>query len=226
LILTVADAASSATLAALRRLRLPYVLAYNRHPAHPCVSVDGESAVAQLVARLCGEGHERIVMVSGTLAASDRAQQRLRGYERAMAQAGLAPERLELPFVEPAHELVVARLARAPRPSALVCSNDLLALRCLRAAALAGMKVPQELSVIGFDGIALGRDTMPSLASIAQPNEEIGRTALRCLLGHLEAGTRPGPAASLTLPCTLNAFESMGPAARRQPQPPVPRSPA
>jgi DNA-binding LacI/PurR family transcriptional regulator len=135
-ILTVASAARSASLARLREARLPYVLAYNRHPAQPCVSVDGEQACAQATGRLLALGHRRIAMVSGTLAASDRARQRHRGFARAMAAAGTGrAELIEVPFLQDATQALAARLARADRPTALLCSNDLLALRSLRAAA-------------------------------------------------------------------------------------------
>jgi LacI family transcriptional regulator, repressor for deo operon, udp, cdd, tsx, nupC, and nupG len=209
LILTVADAARSATLASLKRARRPYVLAYNRHAQHPCVSVDGKTAMAELVARLQQLGHRRILMVSGHLSASDRAQQRHCGYAAAMQASGSTAELLELPFMETAPELLTQRLGRADRPSALVCSNDLLALRCMRAAALAGLRVPEDLSVIGFDGIALGTELRPSLASISQPNEGIGRRSVAWLLDCLDRGSAPRAADSLTLPHQLRELESM-----------------
>src|SRR5450830_1369600 len=87
LILVVSNPSTSTALARLQAAGVPYVLAYNRHPDHPCVSVDSEAAVADAVARLVLLGHRRIAMVSGTLAASDRAQQRYRGYQRGMADA-------------------------------------------------------------------------------------------------------------------------------------------
>lgn len=225
LILTVADAARSTTLAALKRARRPYVLAYNRHARHPCVSVDGERAMAELVARLQQLGHRRILMVSGHLSASDRAQQRHRGYAAAMQASDHAAELLELPFIDNAPELLTERLARADRqhrPTALVCSNDLLALRCMRAAALAGLRVPEDLSVIGFDGMALGTELRPSLASIAQPNEEIGRRSVAWLLDCLDRGSAPRAADSLTLPHRLRELESM--CALPSPDPTHPRN--
>lgn len=212
LILTVADAERSATLAALKRARRPYVLAYNRHPRHPCVSVDGETAMAELVARLQQLGHRRILMVSGHLSASDRAQQRYRGYAAAMQAAHSPAELLELPFIDNAPEQLLQRLGgadRQHRPTALVCSNDLLALRCMRAAALAGLRVPEDLSVIGFDGMALGTELRPSLASISQPNEGIGRRSVAWLLDCLDTGKSPRAADSLTLPHQLRELESM-----------------
>ena len=208
-ILTVANAAYSATLKALKRDQLPYVLAYNRHPRHPCVSVNGEAAMVELIEHLQRSGHSRITMVCGTLEASDRAQQRHAGYTAAMQRAGLSAECIEVPFVESAVDVITARLRLKRLPTALVCSNDLLAVRCLRAAALAGLRVPADISVVGFDGIALGADLTPSLASIAQPNQELGSSSAAWLIGCLLEGVPPKPRASLTLPHTLLLRESV-----------------
>ncbi|MEJ7688924.1 MAG: LacI family DNA-binding transcriptional regulator, partial [Variovorax sp.] len=140
LILVVSNPATSTALARLRQLNVPYVLAYNRHPDHPCISVDSEAAVADVVSHLVDLGHRRIAMVSGTLAVSDRAQQRCRGFLQGMAAAGLAPPPLvEVPFMETAIDGLIQFLRTEPRPTALVCSNDLLAIRSIRAARLCGL---------------------------------------------------------------------------------------
>ncbi len=209
MILVVSNPATSRALKRLKLARLPYVLAYNRHSAHPCVSVNSEEAVIALVARLVTLGHTRIILVSGQLAASDRAQQRLRGYQQGMQASALKSTGvMEVPFVESAaHQL--AQLLRAPlRPTALVCSNDLLAIRCLRAAHLAGLRVPDDLSVVGFDGIAIGQDLTPMLSTITQPNAQIGRQAAGLLVQALARGTPLKPSASLTLPHAFRMGES------------------
>jgi len=209
LILVVSQPEASAALARLAATGLPYVLAYNRHPGHACVSVDSEGAVADLVARLVALGHQRIAMVSGLLAASDRAQQRCRGYRRGMETAGLAPPPVvEVPFVETAVDEVAQLLRGADRPTALVCSNDLIAIRCLRAAHKAGLAVPRDLSVVGFDGIALGQDLTPVLSTVAQPNADIGRCSVELLIQAMAANTPLAPGASLTLPHHFRAGES------------------
>lgn len=214
-ILTVASAARSASLARLRAASLPYVLAYNRHPAQPCVSVDSEAACAQATARLLALGHRRIAMVSGTLAASDRARQRHRGYARAMAAAGIdLAELIEVPFLEDATQTLASRLGRPDRPTALLCSNDLLALRSLRAAMLAGLRVPGELSVVGFDGIALGDALAPRLSTIVQPSDAMGAACVDWLVRALRTGTAPQPSDSISLPCALREGETCAPPAR------------
>ena len=212
LILVLSNPETSQVLARLRQTRLPYVLVYNRHPEHPCVSVDSEQAVAELVARLCAMGHQRITMVSGQLHASDRAQQRCRGFQRGMADAG-RPEApvLEVPFVDTAIQTICEHLQAERRPTALICSNDLLAIRCLRAAHLCDLSVPRQLSISGFDGIGLGQDLTPVLSTITQPNAQMGRSGVELLIRALADG-HPLPCdASLTLAHGFRQGESCAP---------------
>lgn len=216
-VLVVSEPGSSEALALLQENQVPYVLAYNRHAAHPCVGVDGELAMTELIEHLIALGHRRIGMVSGQLAASDRAQQRWRGFVHGMRKAGLDPEPLiEVPFLQSAVNHLRLVLGSTGRPTALVCSNDLLAIRCLRAAYLAGLHVPRDLSVIGFDGIELGADLAPMLTTVAQPNQLIGRNSVELLASALAANRQLGPLASITLSHQFRAAESCAP-----PRPPL-----
>lgn len=212
-ILVVSDAATSQAIALLRKHGTPYVLVYNRHPAHPCVSVAGDVAVSEQVGRLVAQGHRRIAMVCGQLRASDRAQQRYAGFVKGMERAGLRPSALiEVPFVETAIENVSQALRANPqaRPTALICSNDLLAIRAMRAAFLCGLGVPQDISVTGFDGIRLGQDLTPALSSIAQPNQEMGQAAVDLLVRSIAQGRSPQATESITLQFHFQAGGSCG----------------
>lgn len=209
MILVVSNPDNSMALARLYDTGMPYVLAYNRHPDHPCVSVDSERAVSELVARLASLGHSRITLVSGQLAASDRAQQRSSGFRQGMQAAGLdGSQLLEVPFVKTAVREISELLQRKERPTALVCSNDLLAIRSIRAAHLAGLSVPREISVTGFDGIALGEDLTPMLSTVTQPNAEIGRSSVELLVQALAGGAALKPCASVTLAHAFREGES------------------
>jgi LacI family transcriptional regulator, repressor for deo operon, udp, cdd, tsx, nupC, and nupG len=210
MVLVVADPAASRALKQLRAERVPYVLAYNRHPRHPCVSVDGEAAVADVVHRLHAHGHRRIAMVSGEFAASDRSRQRYRGFVRGMTECALPPGRMiEVPFIAAAVARLADVLRERERPTALVCSNDLLAIRALRAAHVAGLQVPRELSVVGFDGIALGCDITPVLTTVVQPNRDIGRHAVELLSGGLAAAASVSARASITSDHSFREGESL-----------------
>lgn len=214
MVLVVSNPDTSLALARLVETRTPYVLAYNRHPDHPCVSVDSERAVAELVARLAGLGHRRIALVTGHLASSDRALQRSRGFRQGMQVLGLdASQVLEVPFVSTAISQISDLLERQPRATALVCSNDLLAIRSIRAAHVAGLSVPRDLSVVGFDGIALGEDLTPMLSTITQPNADIGRHSVALLVQALSGGAALTSSLSLSLDHGFRQGESCAQAA-------------
>lgn len=191
LILVVSNPDDSSALTHVQQTGKPYVLAYHRTDSHPCVGVDNIGAVQALIGRLAAAGHQHIGMVTGQRQASDRAQQRCKGYTLGMQAAGLDPLPIwEVPFAATAVQVLQRHLSEHTPPTALVCSNDLLAIRAIRAACLAGFSVPEDISVVGFDGIAMAADLTPSLASISQPNRQIGSTCVT-LLCHALAGHQP-----------------------------------
>ncbi|GAB4087561.1 LacI family DNA-binding transcriptional regulator [Hydrogenophaga soli] len=208
-VLVVSDPSTSAALVRLKSTQLPYVLAYNRHPDHPCVSVDSELAMRQLVAHLAGLGHRRIALITGHLAVSDRAQQRRIGFLRGMKERGLDDSLfLEVPFVETAVEEILQFLRQGDRPTALVCSNDLIAIRAIRAARKAGLQVPADISITGFDGIALGEDLFPKLSTVTQPNTDMGSLSVELLVNALSGGHPLPASASRLLDCGFREGES------------------
>jgi DNA-binding LacI/PurR family transcriptional regulator len=214
LILVVSNPSTSLALKKLSATETPYVLAYNQHAAHPCVYVDSQRAVGELVVKLSTLGHRHIAMVSGELAASDRSQQRYRGFVKGIKAAKLKLNPLiEVPFVEAATEQLCQVLQGKHRPTALVCSNDLLAIRTLRAAHLSGLQVPKNLTVTGFDGIALGLDITPVLSTITQPNHDIGRCSVELIVQALASGTALKAASSVRLDFAFREGQSCAKAA-------------
>jgi DNA-binding LacI/PurR family transcriptional regulator len=229
LILTVADADTHPLLDEMDRDGLLYVLMHNDTVRRPSVSVDNRLAAFEGVRMLIAHGHRRILMLAGTLAASDRARLRHLGYQQAMRQAGLisAPA-LEIDFnADELAPAVLAHLTSDPnRPTALFCSNDLLAMVVMRGLRRARFQVPNEMSILGFDGLAMGELLAPPLASICAPNREIGCAAWRRLIARIE-GAYPDTSLSLTLPHTLRegatvaaiAHAADGPPGRRAASP-------
>lgn len=175
--------------------KVPLVLLYNqpKRLASPHVAVDDRRAAEEMVTALIAAGHRRVAMVAGRFVASDRARRRYDGYLAAMRRARLRPLGLiAVPFL--GGNLVEAlrpMLARPDTPTALFCSNDLLALAVIDAARELGRRVPQDLSVAGFDGIEVGRLIRPRLATIVQPTVEMGRAAGALLLRMLEGARSP-----------------------------------
>ncbi|MDE1183876.1 substrate-binding domain-containing protein [Paraburkholderia sp.] len=227
LILTVADADTHPLLDALDRDGPLYVLTHNDTVRRPSVSVDNRQAAYDGVRMLIAHGHRRILMLAGTLAASDRARLRHLGYTQAMQQAGLtAAPALEIDFN--AKELAPSVLAHlttgANRPTALFCSNDLLAMVVMRGLRGARMRIPADMSILGFDGLTMGELLQPTLASVCAPNREIGGSAFRRLLARI-GGEYTDASLALTLPhrlregATIAAIASTtdAPGARMQP---------
>jgi len=148
-------------------------------------------------------------MVAGPALQSDRARLRYAGYCDAMSERGLP----SLPVIEmPAHTqadfAVIEASLRGPNaPSALVCSNDLLAISLIAELRRNGWSVPGQLSVIGFDGIALGTQMHPTLCSVVQPIATLASTVIEQLLAQI-AGAAP---TSHCLPCHIRPGESTQP---------------
>jgi DNA-binding LacI/PurR family transcriptional regulator len=211
MILTVADADTHPLLDDLDRAGLLYVLTHNDTVRRPCVSVDNRLAAYDGVRMLIAHGHRRILMLAGTLAASDRARQRHLGYTQAMQQAGLAAApALEIDFnsdeLEPSVLAHLTHLAKSPDgPTALFCSNDLLAMVVMRGLRRARLQIPSDMSILGFDGLAMGELLQPPLATICAPNREIGCAAWRRLHARIERTFGDASLASLalTLPHSL-----------------------
>ena len=213
LVLTVADADRAESLDRLEVAGTPYVLIYNQPRAgtRPYVSVDNVAAAHALVAGMLTLGHRRIGMVAGRFGQSDRSRLRHEGFLTALEAHGLEPGPvIEVDFADTQLARQLAPAMREPgRPTALFCSNDLVALAVIRALRDFGLSVPGDVSVTGFDGIEVGALVSPSLATLVQPSRAMGEHAVARLLAQLDGGPPPGP---LTLPFTIRPGESLGPA--------------
>ncbi len=199
LVLTVADADDSRALDRLDAAKVPYVLLYNQ-PARPdrmAVSVDNIAGARQIVTELIALGHERIAFIAGKFHTSDRSLLRYQGCVEAMKDAGLPPpEVLETDYAADQPENpdgLADRLRELNNPTALFCSNDLLALAVMAASRSIGRRVPEDVSVAGFDGISIGKMIEPSLATIEQPTRNMGVRAMELLSALCQAeAVQPG----------------------------------
>jgi LacI family transcriptional regulator, repressor for deo operon, udp, cdd, tsx, nupC, and nupG len=210
LIMILTDPQEHPLIEELLALKLPFVLAYNQHPDYCCVSVDNAREVAAVVARLHHQGHTRISMLSGQLSASDRAQARYEGYLRGMANEGLRAQALiEVPFMSQDMAALDEALSDSvQRPTALICSNDLLALRCIRRIVCTGLSVPNDISVVGFDGIEVGAQITPMLSTVVQPSQRIGVEAVLCLVKQIK-GEDFSDSTSRVLSCSFREGETV-----------------
>lgn len=185
------------TVAALRRRALPFVLVDRRAPgADVCsVSVDDVAGGHLATSHLIERGHRSIAFVSGP----GRLQQikdRRQGARKALAEAGLPATALhELPC----EQLTVAAgrdaggrlLGLTHRPTAVFCANDLLALGVLQALYEAGLRVPDDMALVGYDDIEFAASAVVPLTSVRQPALAMGERAARLLIAETAHGTTP-----------------------------------
>lgn len=137
-------------------------------------------------------GHTHIGCISGPSQVNPSAE-RVTGYSDAMREAGLQFEQELIcrgDFHPESGYRCAMRLLRLPdRPTALFVCNDLMAIGVLRAAAELGLRVPDDLSVIGFDNIELAAYTHPPLTTVAQPKQKAGQLAVDLLLERIAEQT-------------------------------------
>ncbi|KQR00391.1 LacI family transcriptional regulator [Arthrobacter sp. Leaf141] len=134
---------------------------------------------------LLGLGHRRIAFLSGP-ESMECNQARLHGYLAALRAAGVAVDgRLIIPGsfrTDDGARRLGELLRLEPRPTAVFAASDTIALGVMSEALRRQLRVPEDLSVVGFDGIRQGAESVPALTTVAQPLREIGRAALRVVL--------------------------------------------
>ncbi|HEX6971857.1 MAG TPA: LacI family DNA-binding transcriptional regulator [Limnochordia bacterium] len=177
------------------------------------VEGDNEGGAAAVVRHLIALGHRRIGFIAGP--PNDAAgRRREAGYRRALAEAGLSPDPDACAtgdFTEAGgRRAALALLQRRPDLTALFAASDLMAIGALQALREHGRRVPEEISVAGFDGIYVGRYVVPVLTTAEQPIYALGTRAAALLL-ELIRGGRPAERV-VVLPCRLRIGESTGPA--------------
>ena len=157
--------------------------------AYPVLSIDNFGGATAMVRHLAESGHQRIAFICGPDDNFD-ARERLRGYRSALAECLPKAEALELPgdFDESSgYEAGKLILSKTQRPDAVFAANDMMALGCLYAFNEAGVKVPTDIALAGFDDIPLARFVHPTLTTMRVSIAELGGQALARLLQAIEA---------------------------------------
>ncbi len=176
---------------------LPFVLTSIYLPESRYTSVGYDNVQGgRLLARHLGQlGHRRIAMIAGPCRVNDRAELRRDGVRRELEARGLElPESrvIERSFSFADGRIGLRHLLRStPRPTAIICGNDVLALGALFEALAAGIKVPEELSIVGFDGLELGQHTSPGLTTVDVHCAEIGSRTAEVMLARLSGQSAP-----------------------------------
>ncbi|MDO9710893.1 LacI family DNA-binding transcriptional regulator [Paracraurococcus lichenis] len=173
-------------------LAMPVVLIDRPGPPgrYDSVLLDNAAASAALVDHLVAQGCRRIAGVFGRT--SGTGVERAAGYRAAMARHGLdAREEFALPQVAAAEAALAALLAGPARPEAVIASNSLLLMGLLQAIRAAGLRIPEDLALAGFDNESWTGLVEPGLTVIEQPLQEIGRVAMSLLFDRLRTPEAP-----------------------------------
>ena len=194
----------------LESMGVPVVLVNGRvpHPLAHSVSADNRQGARLATEYLLDMGYTHIAYVGGPTQGQS-ARYRLQGYMEALQAAGHAPHP-DLIFpgrgtAEDGRRALRAMFELRPRPDAVVCYNDLTAFGVLAEAWATGISIPDDLAVIGFDNLPFSELTSPPLTTVAQPTEEMGRTAVSLVLRQ----RRREPVEDVLFECTLVERESV-----------------
>ena len=195
-----------AYITALRQRRFPYVLIGSHTPSEdsPGFRADSRQGAYHATRYLIELGHRRIGFIAGP-PELESATERLAGYKAALSFAGL-PLDEELiqsgDYFQPrGYTCAQALLALAEQPTAIFAANDATAFGAMEAAREQGLRLPEDLSVVGFDDIPQAMHVHPPLTTVRQPLERMGELAATTLLGMLShPGQSPAP---VTLPVEL-----------------------
>lgn len=185
-------------LSEFRHKGTPFVLCDQEIDPFDFVGTDNEAGTAMAVRHLVERGHRNIAYLTRSLSFSSLTR-RCKGYRQACHAAGLAKaadqiiEISDSAFLKGSSEAFVTLRKRFPRATAFVASNDLLVLRVFDAAKAAGLRVPEELSAVGFDDIAEAAQATPSLTTIRQDFYEIGYLAMELLYQRITQIPRRDP---------------------------------
>ncbi|BAU47398.1 LacI family transcriptional regulator [Sulfurifustis variabilis] len=183
--------------ALIERFRLPYVLtwALEEGGRHTCIGFDNRAAAARLTEHLLALGHRELAMISGMTANNERARERALGVREALRRSGVAldPGRfVEVPYtLQSGRDGLAQVIGQSPRPTAVICGNDLLAIGAIAECHARGLGVPEDVSVTGFDDMEIAAMLSPGLTTMHFPTQELGDLAAQQILRAIAGETVP-----------------------------------
>lgn len=169
----------------------PFVMAceYDGVIPAPTVCIDNVRAAEDAVHHLLSMGHRDIAFINGPKD-SPLCRDRLKGYRQALKSAGVKATTGWIKngdfSLGSGHRKMVDILQEARRPSAVFCANDEMAIGAMQAAREAGLELPLDLSIVGFDNIEISGFSHPRLTTVHQPREQMGEQAMRLMLDILD----------------------------------------
>lgn len=180
---------------------------------HEQVTSDNFGGIGQAVAHLVDLGHRSLGLIAGPDVPATR--ERVEAFRYHVQRFGASiPDGWEaFPYqhIAGTAETLAPRLRNGNRPTGICCCNDAGALAVLRAADAVGLRIPQDLSVVGYDDTDSAALVTPPLSSVRTASDALGRMAVRLLMTQ---GDRPQAGCIVRLPCHLVTRRSSGPAPR------------
>lgn len=182
----------------------------------PSVSFDNYRAASAVIDHLVSFGHRRIGLVCGRTDVNDRALDRRRAFEDGLKARGIAVDpalifERDFEFLE-GRAAMHRMLGYADPPTAVFCANDIQAIGAMYECREAGLDVPREVSIVGFDDLPIAQCTIPQLTTIRVPANEMGLRAAEALIASIEYGE---PVAHIELRTDLIVRGSTAPPASR-----------
>ena len=172
----------------LRHYRIPFVVTWSTSPkaSIPSISFDNRLAAAEATEMLIKLGHRRIGLICGMTSINDRAAQRLEAYRSVLLRYKIpfdAELVSEQPFeIEVSADAATRLITRTNPPTALFCANDIQALGALFACQRLNIRVPKDISIIGFDDLPITMVVTPPLSSVHVPDKRMGHAAADALI--------------------------------------------
>lgn len=179
--------------------KLPFVetFVFDRDAPAPCVGPDNRKAMSTMTEHLAGLGHRRFGVIAQSGENNDRARSRLEGVREALARRGLAvrPQHLVTGSwtIEEGRALLRRVMQTDPAPTAVICGNAHLAVGAVLEALAMGLRVPDEVSIVGYDDIEIMRHLSVPVTTVRVPGEEIGRAAARVVIDMIEGRASAAP---------------------------------
>ncbi|XKH58986.1 LacI family DNA-binding transcriptional regulator [Halomonas sediminis] len=184
-------------LTTLKRRKLPFLTCWHGIDdiEWPCIGFDNTAPARALAEHLLQLGHRRLAVVSAPVESNDRARARMQGFLQAAELAGcsILPEHIitvDYGIAE-GFQAFETLMQLQPSPTAILCGNDTLAFGVMLAAQRAGVCIPHELSVTGFDDLPQARFMTPALTTVAVPATDIGYQVADALVARIEGETLP-----------------------------------
>jgi LacI family transcriptional regulator len=187
-------------------------------PGVNCVRIDYSAGVEMAMHHLIALGHNRIAFISGPMRLAS-ARMRYKAFMESTARDHLDADPTLIEEgnhrVDGGHDAMQRILASGAKPTAVLASNDLTAIGAMGAIAEAGLRVPHDISVVGYDDIQLSAFTMPPLTTVSLPRAEIANAAFHALFEAMQCSEpKPAPGEEHMILPSFVARKSTGPPPR------------